>query len=74
MSSSLGQSACPWCARSARIFREVRGNLPGRKIARLIFRVEEGLMDLLHAFIKKIQKTPQKDIDLALKRKKGEER
>ena len=52
----------------------MRGNLPGRKIARLIFRVEEGLMDLLHAFIKKIQKTPQKDIDLALKRKKGEER
>ena len=28
----------------------------------------------LHGFIKKSQKTPQKEIDLALKRKKGEER
>ena len=31
-------------------------------------------MVLLHGFIKKSQKTPQKEIDLALKRKKGEER
>jgi len=28
-------------------------------------------MVLLHGFIKKSQKTPQGDIDLALKRKKG---
>jgi phage-related protein len=28
-------------------------------------------MVLLHAFMKKSQKTPQRDIDLALKRKKG---
>jgi phage-related protein len=28
-------------------------------------------MVLLHGFIKKTQKTPQHDIDLALKRKKG---
>jgi len=27
-------------------------------------------MMLLHAFIKKTQKTPQRDIDLALKRKR----
>ena len=31
-------------------------------------------MILLHGFIKKSQKTPQKEIDLALKRKKGEDR
>ena len=31
-------------------------------------------MVLLHGFIKKSQKTPQKEIDLALKRKQGEER
>jgi len=29
-------------------------------------------MVLLHAFIKKTRKTPQADLDLALKRKKGE--
>jgi phage-related protein len=28
-------------------------------------------MVLLHGFMKKTQKTPQPDIDLALKRKKG---
>ena len=53
---------------------EVRSNLTGRKIARVIFCVEEGLMVLLHGFIKTSQKTPQRDVDLALKRKKGEER
>ena len=30
-------------------------------------------MVLLHGFVKKTQKTPQKDIDLALRRKKGED-
>ncbi len=29
-------------------------------------------MVLLHGFVKKTQKTPKKDFDLALKRKKGE--
>ena len=52
---------------------EVRSSLTGRKIARVIFCVDESRMVLLHGFIKKSQKTPQKDIDLALKRKKGEE-
>ncbi len=31
-------------------------------------------MVLLHGFMKKSRKTPQRDIDLALKRKKGQER
>ncbi len=53
---------------------EVRSSLTGGKIARVIFCVEEGLMVLLHGFIKKSQKTPQKDIDLALQRRKGKER
>lgn len=53
---------------------EVRSNLTGGKIARVIFCVTEGRMVLLHGFIKKTRKTPQRDIDLALKRKKGEER
>ena len=39
-----------------------------------VFCVDENRMILLHGFIKKSQKTPQKEIDLALKRKKGEDR
>jgi phage-related protein len=50
---------------------EVRSSLPRGRIARVLFCVEEGRMMLLHGFIKKTQKTPQRDIDLALKRKKG---
>ena len=53
---------------------EVRSSLTGGKIARVVFCVDENRMILLHGFIKKSQKTPQKEIDLALKRKKGEER
>ena len=34
------------------------------------FCVEDGKMVLLHSFIKKTQKTPKADLDLALKRKK----
>ena len=53
---------------------EVRSSLTGDKIARVVFCVTESRMVLLHGFIKKSQKTPQKEIELALKRKKGEER
>ena len=42
------------------------------QLARVIFCVEQGGMVLLHGFIKKTQKTPQREIDLALKRKKGD--
>jgi phage-related protein len=50
---------------------EVRSNLTRGRIARLIFSVEQGSLVLLHGFMKKTQKTPQQDIDLALKRRKG---
>ena len=50
---------------------EVRSSLQRGRIARVIFCVEQGSMVLLHAFMKKSQKTPQREIDLALKRKKG---
>jgi phage-related protein len=49
---------------------EVRSTLPSGRIARVLFCVERGAMVLLHGFIKKTQKTPQRDIDLALTRKK----
>ena len=48
---------------------EVRSSLPRGRIARVLFCVEEGRMMLLHGFIKKTQKTSQRDIGLALKRK-----
>lgn len=51
---------------------EVRSDLPRGRIARVLFCVEKDRMVLLHGFMKKTQKTPQRDIDLALKRKKGD--
>jgi len=51
---------------------EVRSSLLHGRIARVIFCQERQRMVLLHGFIKKTRKTPQHDIDLALKRKKGE--
>ena len=46
---------------------EVRSNLSNR-IARVIFTVEEDKMVLLHAFIKKSQKTPTSDLEVARRR------
>ena len=46
---------------------EVRSRL-GDRIARVIFCVEGPTMVLLHGFIKKTQKTPKHDLDLAMKR------
>lgn len=39
-------------------------------IARIIFCVEDNKIILLHAFIKKTQKTPPKELDVAIKRYK----
>ena len=47
---------------------EVRSRLDQR-IARILFTVFERRMVLLHGFIKKSQKTPQPDLDLAKRRK-----
>jgi phage-related protein len=46
---------------------EVRSNLDDR-IARVIFVAADGLMVLLHAFLKKTQKTPPDELELARKR------
>lgn len=48
---------------------EVRSNLPGNNIARVMFCIAGGRMVLLHGFIKKTQATPKADLDLAQKRK-----
>jgi hypothetical protein len=44
------------------------GSLCGNCLRRCI---EKDYMLLLHGFLKKTQKTPKQEIDLALKRKKG---
>ena len=49
---------------------EIRSNLPSHKIARVLFCITQGRMVLLHGFIKKMQKTPQKELALAKKRMK----
>ena len=51
---------------------EVRSSLPHGRIARVLFCVERECMVLLHGFMKKTQKTLKQDIDLAIKRRKGE--
>jgi phage-related protein len=52
---------------------EIRTRLDNR-IARILFVIEDGAVILLHGFIKKTQKTPTNELDLArqrLKRMKG---
>jgi phage-related protein len=46
---------------------EIRSRLP-EAIARVIFTAGEGRMVLLHGFIKKSQKTPKEDLELAKNR------
>jgi len=48
---------------------EVRSKLTNGNITRVFFTVKNGEMTLLHGIIKKSQKTPKKDIDLARSRK-----
>ena len=48
---------------------EVRSKLANGNISRVFFTVKNGEMALLHAIIKKSQKTPKKDLDLARSRK-----
>jgi len=49
---------------------EIRSEISNGRITRVIFCVADDKMVLLHGFIKKTQKTPKADLDLALKRKK----
>lgn len=49
---------------------EVRIKLSSNRIARIVFFMDENTMILVHGFIKKTQKTPKNEIDLAYTRKK----
>ena len=59
----------PVCRPLGRGLYEVRSSLPGNRIARTLFAISDGEMILLHGFIKKTQKTPKADLDLARSRK-----
>ena len=60
----------PVCRSLGNGLYEVRSDISDGKIARVIFIMKRGDMVLLHGFIKKTQKTPKQDIDLAAKRAK----
>ena len=49
---------------------EVRSNLLSRRIARVLFFVDQDRIGVVHGFIKKTQKTPAGDLDLARRRMK----
>ena len=54
---------------------EVRSSLAQNRIARVLFYIDKkGRMVLLHGFIKKTQKTPDEDLELARANKKKHQR
>ena len=54
---------------------EVRSSMDRNRIARVLFYFDKhGRMVLLHGFIKKTQKTPDEDLELARRNKKKHER
>ncbi len=59
----------PYCRAIGKGLWEVRSDLSGGRIARVVFCIVAGEMILLHGFEKKTQKTPQRDLELALRRK-----
>ena len=60
----------PLCRPLGKGLWEVRSDITDGRIARVLFCLHKEQMVLLHAFIKKTQKTPPADIDLATRRRK----
>ena len=60
----------PYCRPLGRGLWEVRSDISSGRIARTLFCIRDGKMLLLHGFVKKTQKTPLQDIELALRRMK----
>ncbi|MBV9236030.1 MAG: type II toxin-antitoxin system RelE/ParE family toxin [Xanthobacteraceae bacterium] len=60
----------PLCRALGQGLWEVRSTLASGRIARVLFCEHKGQMVLLHAFIKKTQKTPAAELELATKRRK----
>lgn len=64
----------PVCRPMGKGLFEVRTNLPTNRIARVFFCIDDDRMVLLHGVIKKSQKTPRSELDLARTRKRTLER
>ena len=64
----------PLCRALGNGLWEVRSSLPQGRIARVIFCTHDQQAIVLHGFIKKSQKTPKPDMDLAMRRKREVER
>ncbi len=60
----------PLCRSLGKGLFEIRSDISDKRIARVIFAVFEGRMVLLHGFVKKSQKTPKAELELARKRQK----
>ena len=60
----------PLCRPLGQGLWEVRSTLPSRRIARVLFFVNEDRIGVVHGFIKKTQKTPADDLELARRRMK----
>ncbi len=60
----------PYCRPLGRGLWEVRSDISSGRIARVLFCLKSGEMVLLHGFVKKTQKAPSQEIDLALQRMK----
>ncbi len=60
----------PVCRSLGQGLWEVRSTLPSRRIARVLFFVDEGRIGVVHGFVKKTQATPPEEIALARGRMK----
>jgi phage-related protein len=60
----------PLCRNLGNGLWEMRSDLSGGKIARVLFCFHGQQLYALHGFVKKTQKTPKNELDLALRRKK----
>ena len=60
----------PLCRNLGNGLWEARSSLPSDRIARVIICMHDSELVALHGFIKKTQKTPKGDLDLAAKRQK----
>ena len=58
----------PLCRKLGSGLLEVRSNITGKRIARVIFVVHAGHMVLLHGFVKKDRKIPKPDLQIARRR------
>jgi phage-related protein len=58
----------PYCRSLGNGLWEVRSDLDGGRIARVIFCILHDEMILLHAFVKKTQKTPLQELEVASRR------